>query len=60
MLMVWYGGAAAIRGGQAGGGSHSAGCAVHPTTTPVHPTSITTSSQQGLAQSEQSELDPLP
>ena len=45
--VVWYGGAAAIRGGQAGGGSHSAGCAVHPTSTPVQPTSITTSSQQG-------------
>ena len=43
-LLVWYGGAAAIRGGQAGGGSHSAGCAVHPTSTPVQPTSITTSS----------------
>ena len=24
-MLVWYGGAAAIRGGQAGGGSHSAG-----------------------------------
>ena len=45
-LLVWYGGAAAIRGGQAGGGSHSAGCAVHPTSTPVQPTSITTSSQR--------------
>ena len=29
-LLVWYGGAAAIRGGQAGGGSHSTGCAVPP------------------------------
>ena len=46
-LLVWYGGAAAIRGGQAGGGSHSAGCAVHPTSTPVQPTSITTSSHPG-------------
>ena len=44
-LLVWYGGAATIRGGQAGGGSHSAGCAVHPST-PVQPSSITTSSQR--------------
>ena len=47
-LLVWYGGAAAIRGGQAGGGSHSAGCAVHPTGTPVQPTSSTTSAQLSL------------
>ena len=44
-LLVWYGGAAAIRGGHAGDGSHIAGCAVHPST-PVQPTSITTSSQR--------------
>ena len=47
-LLVWYGGAAAIRGGQACGGSHSAGCAVHPTGTPVQPTSSTTSAQLSL------------
>ena len=47
-LLVWYGGAAAIRGGQAGGGGHSVGCAVHPTGTPVQPTSSTTSAQLSL------------